>query len=172
MASEELPVPGHVQHLHGGHQIGRYPGPRVEYLSWVRHPLQHHAGVETGYISDGFSDFLWMHSLQVPLFLYHGPYLWFDFFRFFLIKWADRGLVVKGRLNTDLFNVRSRIKLALYSSYTAAERPTAHLFKQRVSYNTDHILLFFNFDFKALHGSLNSGGEILGEENMLWQVVF
>ena len=31
------------------------------------------------------------------------------FFRFFLIKWADRGLVVKGRLNTGLFNVRSRI---------------------------------------------------------------
>ena len=27
-------------------------------------------------------------------------------FRFFLIKWADRGLVAKGRLNTDLFNVR------------------------------------------------------------------
>ena len=28
------------------------------------------------------------------------------FSRFFLIKWADRGLVVHGRLNTDLFNVK------------------------------------------------------------------
>ena len=32
--------------------------------------------------------------------------LFYSCFRLFLIKWADRGLVVKGRLNTDLFNVR------------------------------------------------------------------
>ena len=47
--------------------------------------------------------------------------LFSSYFRFFLIKWADRGLVVKGRLNTGLFNVRCRIVLlSLYSSYTTA----------------------------------------------------
>ena len=39
-----------------------------------------------------------IHFTQIKLF--------YSCFRFFLIKWADRGLVVKGRLNTDLFNVR------------------------------------------------------------------
>ena len=109
MASKKLPVPGHVQHLHECHQMGRSPGQRAEYLCRVKNLVQHHAGVETGYLSNGFSDFLWMHSLQVPLFLCHWPYLCFNIFRFFLIKWADRGLVVKGRLNTDLFNVRNMI---------------------------------------------------------------
>ena len=132
--------------------MGRSSGQRAEYLCRVRNPVQHHAGMETGYLSDGFPDFLWMHSLQVSLFLYHGPYhTSFNIFRFFLIKWADRGLVVKGRLNTDLFNVRSRINLALYSSYTAAERSTAHPVKQMVAHKRDHILLFFYLDFKALN---------------------
>ena len=97
LACERLPVLGHVQHLPGCDQMERSPGPRTEHLCRIKTAVQHHAGVEAGYLFHGFSDLLWLHSLQVWGYSFTLGNTFFFLFQILSYKMGRQGTCSQGK---------------------------------------------------------------------------